>query len=33
MVTRLFEILFLQAAYPNDWLNAPELVFETAMMV
>jgi hypothetical protein len=32
-VTRFFEIPFLRAAYPNDWLNAPELVFETAMMV
>jgi hypothetical protein len=33
MVTRVFEILFLRAVYPNDWLNAPELAFETAMTV
>jgi hypothetical protein len=28
-VTRFVEILFLLVAYPNDWLNAPGLVFET----
>jgi hypothetical protein len=33
MVTRVLEILFLRAVYPNDWLNVPELAFETAMMV
>jgi hypothetical protein len=27
------KFLFLQAAYPNDWLNVPVLVFETATMV
>jgi hypothetical protein len=31
--TRFFEIPFLRAAYPNDWLNAPGLAFETATMV
>ena len=32
-VTHLVENLSLRAAYPNDLLNAPELVFESAMMV
>jgi hypothetical protein len=32
-VTRFFEIPFLRAAYPSDWLNAPGLAFETATMV
>jgi hypothetical protein len=27
------KFLFLQAAYPNDWLNVSVLVFETATMV